>query len=96
MQVTLPASLRRYAESRVQDGRYGDVSEFISELVRKDLDEQLRQQRKVLEADLLAAVESLDCGEGRDVTPDYWRELRLRAREELAQVQPALIVEPQG
>ena len=89
LQISLPDTLRRHVEARVRGGQYSSPSEFIRELIRKDLDEQRRHGREVLERELAAAVESLERGEGRDVTPAYWQELRLRARDRLSQEPPA-------
>ncbi|HTE17068.1 MAG TPA: ribbon-helix-helix domain-containing protein, partial [Armatimonadota bacterium] len=87
LQISLPEALRRHVEERVRGGEYSSPSEFIRELVRKDLDEHRRHRREVLERELLGAAESLERGEGRDVTPAYWHELRLRARDRLIQEQ---------
>jgi len=86
MSISLPDTLRRYVEDRVRDGHYGNTSEFIRELIRRDLDEQRQEQRLALERQLMEAVASLDRGEGHDVTPEYWEELRRRARARLSEM----------
>lgn len=53
------------------------------------LDQQALERKDQLTRDLLAAVESLDRGEGADVTPEYWQSLRERARARLAEYQSA-------
>ena len=85
LHISLPDSLRRYVDERVREGHYGNTSEFIRDLIRRDLDEQRRARREHLEEDLLQAISSLDRGEGHDATPDYWQELRRRARARLAE-----------
>jgi putative addiction module CopG family antidote len=36
LHVALPISLKAFLDRRVAEGRYGDVSEYISDLVRAD------------------------------------------------------------
>jgi antitoxin ParD1/3/4 len=84
LHISLPDTLRRYVEERVREGHYGNTSEFIRELIRRDLDER-RAKRERLEENLLEAITSLDRGEGHEVTPEYWQDLRQRARARLAE-----------
>lgn len=74
MNVSLPESLRRFAEERAARG-YSSVSEYFRELLR---DDQKRIAQERLEELLL---EGLDSGEPVEVTPEYWKELRARVRE---------------
>lgn len=83
MNISLPDTLRRYVEERVHTGHYGNTSECIRELIRRDLADQQRQQRDALEQQLLEAINSLERGEGQNATPEYWSELRLRAQKRL-------------
>ncbi|AXQ28337.1 type II toxin-antitoxin system ParD family antitoxin [Solimonas sp. K1W22B-7] len=44
MNISLPESLKSFVDSQVQDRGYGTSSEYIRELIRKDLERQnLRQ-----------------------------------------------------
>lgn len=63
--------VRRYA--RVSDGNYGNTSEYLRELIRRDQQEQAAQRLRDLIADGLAS------GEGREATDDVIAELRERA-----------------
>lgn len=36
MNVSLPDSMKEWAESRVSSGHYGDLSDYIRDLIRKD------------------------------------------------------------
>ena len=38
MNISLPPALRAWVESQVESGRYGSVSEYIRELLRRDQD----------------------------------------------------------
>ena len=75
MNVSLPESLRKFAEERAAKG-YSSVSEYFRELIRED---QKRLAKERLERLLL---EGLDSGEPVPVTPEYWEKLRARVREQ--------------
>jgi antitoxin ParD1/3/4 len=75
MNVSLPESLRKYAEERAAKG-YSSVSEYFRDLIRED---QKRLAKERLEQLLL---EGLDSGEPVEATPEYWKELRARVREQ--------------
>jgi antitoxin ParD1/3/4 len=87
MNVSLPDTLKRYVEERVSEGGYGNTSEYIRELIRQDREERKRQAQAKLEGLLLEGLESLERGEGIEVTPEYWQEFRREARERLARLQ---------
>lgn len=73
MSFALPESLREYIDARVSNGSYGNTSEYLRELIRRDQREQAAQRLRDLVADGLAS------GEGREVTDDVVAELRERA-----------------
>lgn len=80
LNISLPSPLRRYVEERVERGDYGNTSEYIRELIRKDREEQDRRTLEQIETKVLAAIESLERGEYVEYTPDYWEKLRHRVR----------------
>ena len=73
MSFALPESLRDYIDMRVRDGSYGNTSEYLRDLIRRDQHEQSAQRLR----DLIA--EGLASGEGRVVTDDVIEALRERA-----------------
>lgn len=73
MSFALPESLREYIDARVRDGSYGNTSEYLRDLIRRDQHEQAVQRLRDLIADGLAS------GEGRPVTDDVVASLRERA-----------------
>lgn len=73
MSFALPESMREYIDMRVRDGNYGNTSEYLRELVRRDQEQQAAQRLRDLIADGLAS------GEGRQLTDDVIAELRVRA-----------------
>jgi antitoxin ParD1/3/4 len=73
MSFALPENMRDYIDARVSDGNYGNTSEYLRELIRRDQHEQAAQRLRDLIADGLAS------GEGRDVTNEVIADLRERA-----------------
>jgi antitoxin ParD1/3/4 len=73
MSFALPESMREYVDERVRGGDYGNTSEYLRELIRRDQHDQSVQRLRNLIADGLAS------GEGRAVTEDVVAELRERA-----------------
>ena len=79
MNISLPESLRSFAEDRATSG-YGSVSEYIRELLRQD---QQRTAQEKLEGLLLEGIES---GRAEPWTQEDWAELRAHIRETAAGV----------
>ena len=73
MSFALPESMREYVDARVRDGRYGNTSEYLRELIRRDQQEHATQRLR----DLIAY--GLESGQVRVVTDDVIVELRTRA-----------------
>lgn len=70
MNVALPEALRAYVSQRVASGQYGDASEYLRELIRKDQREQeLVRLRTLVE-------QGLSSGPATPDTPEDWAELR--------------------
>jgi antitoxin ParD1/3/4 len=70
MNFSLPEPMRQWVEAQVAAGEYGNVSEYMRELIRRDQRE--KAQRK-LEELLLAGLQS---GDPIEVTPEYWEKKR--------------------
>ncbi len=82
MNVSLPASLREFAEELARD-RYSSASEYIRELIRHD---QKQAAKERLEALLLEGLES---GEPIVVSEEYWDEKKQElARRQKRKKQP--------
>ena len=73
MSFALPESLREYIDARVRDGNYGNTSEYLRDLIRRDQHEQAAQRLRDLIADGLAS------GDARVVTDDVITSLREQA-----------------
>ena len=72
MNIALPESLKQFVLTRVQEGGYATVSEYVRELIRAD---QKHKAQEKLEALLLEGLES---GTPRPMTAEDWTELKRR------------------
>ncbi|CAN7748925.1 type II toxin-antitoxin system ParD family antitoxin [Variovorax sp. LjRoot178] len=73
MSFALPEALRSYVDQRVRSGAYGNTSEYLRELIRKDQEDQAKKQLREL------IKEGLASGRGRLVTRKVAAELKQRA-----------------
>jgi len=73
MSFALPEALRGYVDERVRSGQYGNTSEYLRELIRRDQEEQAKKRlRELIE-------EGLGSGPGRTLTRKVAAELKERA-----------------
>jgi len=73
MSFALPEELRAYVNERVSTGEYGNTSEYLRELIRRDRhDVSVRRLRELV-------IDGLESGEGRPLTDDLVAELRREA-----------------
>ena len=77
MSFALPESMRAYIDARVSAGSYGNTSEYIRDLVRRDQEEQAKKRLR----DLIE--EGLASGPGRPRTKADDEELVAIARGEI-------------
>ena len=77
LNISLPAPLREWIEAQIKGGRYGNASEYVRELIRRD---QERQAQQRLEQMLLEGVKS---GKASPLTKQDWAELRTEVAERL-------------
>lgn len=73
MSFALPDELRRYIDDRVRSGEYGNTSEYLRELIRRDQQHVAERRLRGLIAD------GLESGDGRLATADVIDEIRQRA-----------------
>ncbi len=73
MSFALPESLRDYIDQRVRTGDYGNTSEYLRDLIRRDQRAEAARRFRLLIAD------GIESGEGRALTDDVVGELRGRA-----------------
>jgi antitoxin ParD1/3/4 len=77
MSFALPESMREYIDNRVSTGNYGNTSEYIRDLVRRDQEEQAKKRLR----DLIE--EGLSSGPGRRRNKADEKELLAIARGEI-------------
>jgi antitoxin ParD1/3/4 len=73
MSFALPEAMRSYVDQRVRSGQYGNTSEYLRELIRRDQEEQAKKRlRELIE-------EGLNSGAGRPLTPRRAAQLKKQA-----------------
>jgi len=83
MNIALPEPLRYYVAERVASGQYGNTSEYVRELIRKDQREQaITRLRSLVEQGLSSGPATPDTPADRD-------DLRRLASADRAPDQPA-------
>ena len=73
MSFSLPESLREYIDERVRTGDFGNTSEYLRDLVRRDREDQARKRLRGL------IIEGLESGPGRRFDSAAESDLRRRA-----------------
>ena len=77
MSFALPEALREYVDQRVRSGQYGNTSEYLRELIRRDQEEQAKKRlRELIE-------EGLSSGRGHALTQKRAAQLRRQALGDL-------------
>ncbi|NDJ26167.1 type II toxin-antitoxin system ParD family antitoxin [Nostoc sp. B(2019)] len=67
--IDIPDEVRVYVEAQVMAGAYSSIGEYFLDLVQQD-------QKRKAQAKLEALLEEGIDGEGQEVTPEYWQNLR--------------------
>lgn len=80
MNISLPEQMRAWVDAQLHEGRYGNLSEYVRDLIRRD-QERLAQDR--LERLLL---EGLDSGPATPMTAADWADLRTMVTREAAKL----------
>jgi len=77
MSFALPEAMRSYVDQRVRSGQYGNTSEYLRELIRRDQEEQAKKRlRELIE-------EGLNSGPGQKLTPKRAAQLKKQALGDL-------------
>jgi len=74
MNISLPEPMKEWAEAQARSGKYGNVSDYVRDLIRHDQE----RARKIAEFDRLVQ-EGLDSG----VSALTMEDIRILARKEL-------------
>jgi antitoxin ParD1/3/4 len=73
MNIALPESLKQFVQTQVNDGGYSSASEYVRELIRKDL----QVKKAGLEQELLKGLHS---GPATSMTKADWNRARSKVR----------------
>ncbi len=57
MNVSLPDAMKAWVEGQVEGGRYGNASDYIRDLIRRD-----QERREAIGAQQTAITEGVECG----------------------------------
>ena len=75
MNVSLPDSMKAWVEAQVERGQYGNVSDYVRDLIRRD--QQTREQIKTLQD---AITKGLESGISDRTMQDILKEARSKAK----------------
>lgn len=70
MNISLPASLKKFVQERVAGGDFGNASEYIRGLLREDRERRAEQRLETL------LLEGLGSGDPIEADRKYWRAKR--------------------
>ena len=73
MSFALPEPMRAYIDERVKSGAYGNTSEYLRDLIRRDQEAQAAKRLRALIGDGLAS------GPARELSEADWADLRRSA-----------------
>ncbi|MDP2224984.1 type II toxin-antitoxin system ParD family antitoxin [Nitrosomonas sp.] len=76
MNISLPDSLKQFADGQIAQGRYSSASEYVRELIRAD---EKRKAEEQLEAKLLEELS----GPESELTSADWSDIRKEALAKL-------------
>lgn len=75
MNVSLPAPMKTWVEAQVEGGQYGNASDYVRDLIRRD--QQAREQIKALQE---AITQGLESGISDRTMKDILKEARAKAK----------------
>jgi len=68
MNISLPNTMKEWAESQTNSGRYGNVSDYMRDLIRRDQD----HRHAIVEA----LIEGENSGESSLSVSDIWQQVQ--------------------
>lgn len=77
MNISLPQPMKDWVESRTEDGRYANASDYVRDLIRRD---QIKQEKIAHWNRLIAEAEASGFSDStvEDIIAEVDRELKLR------------------
>jgi antitoxin ParD1/3/4 len=78
MNVSLPEKMKEFVDRRVEAGGYQTVSEYVRDLIRKDIQLQAKERNDRLDALLIEGLRSIEEEGTLEITDQYWDEMKAR------------------
>jgi antitoxin ParD1/3/4 len=78
MNVSLPEKMKEFVDRRVEAGGYQTVSEYVRDLIRKDIKVQEKERNDRLDALLIEGLRSIEEEGTLEITDQYWDEMKAR------------------
>jgi antitoxin ParD1/3/4 len=78
MNVSLPEKMKEFVDRRVEAGGYQTVSEYVRDLIRKDIQLQAKERNDRLDALLIEGLRSIEEEGTIEITDQYWDEMKAR------------------
>ena len=79
LNISLPAQLEQFAK---EQDKFRTPSDYVASLIQADQQRQATQHQ--VEEMLLAAQKSIDAGDGIEMTPESWAELKTELHASLS------------
>lgn len=84
MHLNLPEKLEEFAQQQVGEGFYSSTSEYVRELIRKDMKEKTEQHRQAFYAAVKVGDEQLLQGKGTTFDDSTMSTLSQKAQQNVA------------
>jgi antitoxin ParD1/3/4 len=68
--ISVPQQMRDWVEAQIAAGRYGNVSEYLRDLIRKDQTDAAQRRLEQL------LLEGLESGDPTAISPEFWEAKR--------------------
>ena len=78
MNVSLPEKMKEFVDGRIEAGGYQTVSEYVRDLIRKDIQQQAKERNDRLDALLIEGLRSIEEEGTLEITDQYWDEMKAR------------------
>lgn len=78
--ISMPEMMSEHIMSLISEGHYGGISDYLRDLVRRDLVQREKEQK---EATILALKKLIAEGEASGIGSKSMREIKAEARKEL-------------
>lgn len=85
MNISLPQTLRRYVETRIESGGFANASEYIRHIIRAEAEREPANQRSLEQL----LTEGLESGPTTAITRKDWKGIRKRGIQRVKELKIA-------